>query len=250
MAKKGKDQKVDASGAEGSAKVTSETGSDVASKVGDEIAKPNPKELVSAKEKNDAARKILQQIKAKIRRAKQLKEKFGERKAKKEASIARAKAGTTKSAEELLSKADEFDKEAAKLLKENRGILSEFDLMDDELGVLDQELKEIRAANKKARGKSSNGTTRTGSVAAAKAALVKALGRRGWVVRYDSDAAAEWATKSDGGVDARIDFTGEHWTTKVGDDTKVNQYGAGAIQVADGLFPKESKKDKEARKAA
>lgn len=240
MAKKGTEKKAEANGAAGSANDTSKNGT--------ATTIPTPKELMSAKDKNEAARKKLQQIKAKIRRAKQLKEKFDERKAKKEAMIARAKAGTTKSAEELLSKASEFDKEAAKLLKENRGLLTEFEEMDGELGTLDQELKEIRSANKKSR-KSANGTTRTGSVAAAKAALVKALGRRGWVVRYDNDGAAEWATKKDGGVDARIDFTAEAWTTKVGDDTKTHQYGAGAIQIADGLFPKESKKDK-ASKAA
>jgi hypothetical protein len=239
MATKGTNKKADAKGTKDSAKAADNAA---------ETTVPTPKELMTAKDKNDAARKKLQQVKAKIRRAKQLKEKFSERKAKKEAAIARAKAGTTKSAEELLSKADEFDKEAAKLLKENKALLGEFEKMDGELGELDQELKEIRAQNKKSR--KSNGTTRTGSVAAAKAALVKALGRRTWVVHYDNDGAAEWATKSQGGVDARIDFTDENWTTKVGDDTKTHQYGAGAIQIADGLFPKEGKGDKAKTKAA
>lgn len=244
MAKKGTNEKAEANGAVGSATAKGDAKTDATP----ETTIPTPKELVSAKDKNDAARKKLQQIKAKIRRAKQLKEKFDERKAKKQAAIARAKAGTTKSAEELLSKADEFDKEAAKLLKENKALLAEFEQMDGELGELDQELKEIRSANKKSR-KSADGTTRTGSIAAAKAALVKALGRRTWTVRYDNDGAAQWATKSEGGVDARIDFTDENWTTKVGDEVKTHQYGAGAIQIADGLFPKESKKDK-ATKAA
>lgn len=209
------------------------------------IPVPDATELAEAKERSEEARKKLQQIKAKIRRAKQLKEKYAERKAKMEAQIARARVGTTQSAEELATKADEFESEAAKLLRENRSLLVEFDEMDGQLSELNQQLREIRSENKKARAASSGGTIRTGSVAAAKAALVKALGRRQWIVRYDSDGAAEWATKSEGGVDARIDFTDEAWTTTVGGETKTEQYGAGAIQIADGLFPK----DKNGKKA-
>ena len=204
-----------------------------------------PPELMSAKERNELARKKLVAVKAKIRRAIQLQEKFGERKTKKEQAILRAKAGTTKSAEELNAKTEEFDAEVAKLLKENKGLLTEFEVMDGQLGEMDQELKEVRSANKKARKVPEGGRT-GGSVAAAKAALVKALARREYIVRYDSDGAAETAKKTVEDVTVAITFGTEDWVTKVGDEEVTHNYGAGAIQIADGLFPKSKKNEAKA----
>jgi hypothetical protein len=206
-----------------------------------------PVSIVSAKDKAEAARKKLMAIKAKIRKAENLKKKFDERKAKKETAIIRAKAGTSKSAEELEASAIQFEKDAAELLKKNRALLSDGDLMQGRLDTMDQELKEIRAANKKNR---KTGTkTGGGSVAAAKAALVKALSRRVFIVRYDdAGEAALTATKTADKVTVDIAFGDENWTTKVDGKSVTHNYGQGAIQIADGFFPKVEKE--KAKKAA
>jgi DNA repair exonuclease SbcCD ATPase subunit len=206
-----------------------------------------PSAILSAKDKAEAARKKLMAIKAKIRKALNLKKKYDERKAKKETAIIRAKAGTSKSAEELEASVIQFEKDAAALLKENKALLSDGDLMQGRLDVMDQELKEIRAANKKNR---KTGTkTGGGSVAAAKAALVKALSRRVFIVRYDdAGEAALTATKTADKVTVDIKFLDESWETKVDGKVATHNYGQGAIQIADGFFPKVEKE--KAKKAA
>lgn len=204
--------------------------------------------IVSAKDKAEAARKILVAIRAKIRKATNLKKNYEDRKAKKETAIIRAKAGTSKSAEELEASAVQFEKDAAELLKKNKALLSEGDLMANKLGRMDQELKEIRAANKKSRktGTKSAG----GSVAAAKAALVKALARRTFIVRYDdAGEAALTARKTADKVTVLIVFGDENWVTDVDGKKATHNYGQGAIQIADGFFPK-VEKDKGKKKAA
>lgn len=208
-----------------------------------------PTVLVSAKDKAEAARKKLMAIKAKVRKAENLKKKYEERKAKKETAIIRAKAGTSKSAEELEASAIQFEKDAAKLLKENKVLLSEGDLMQSALDTMDQELKEIRAANKKNR---KTGTkTGGGSTAAAKAALVKALSRRVFIVRYDdAGEAALSATKTADKVTVNIAFEAESWTTDVDGKKATHNYGQGAIQIADGFFPKAEKETAKVKKAA
>lgn len=211
-------------------------------------------EFAAAKAAYDAKRKALAEIKAKIRRAKMLAEKGDDREAKLKEAIERAKVGSAKTKDELLAKAEEFEKEMRTLLKESKQVLAVGEVKQEKLDLLRQELAEIRAAKKAERktGTGEGGTQRTGSVAAAKAALVKALARRGWVIRYDSDEAAVSAVKEDdkGKALATLTFTSENWTSKVGDVTAEHPYGAGAVQIADGLIEPPKEKGKAGKEKA
>ena len=204
--------------------------------------------LETAKSRFDVAKKKLQDVKAQTRKDKRTVEQAAARKKKLTEQIERAKANTTKSAEELLKKAEEFEKEATKASKDSKSVSAQAEKIREEEAKLRQELAEIKAANRKK--KTDDGKPKKVNPKASKVALVRALARRKFVVRYDSDGAAESAKTQDGSVN--LAFGETDFTVKYLDKTETVAYGAGAIDkveagveaVAESKKPKDAKDEK------
>lgn len=218
---------------------------------GSEAVEIAANELVEAKAALEAAKKKKTQVAQAIRKHKRTLKDGPSRVEKLKEQIGRAKANTTKSAEELLKKAAEMEKEMTALDKEEAGLKKEASGLYREQEDLRIELGEIREANKAKRTEAanSNGTpqVRSAGMNSSKVALVKALSRRTYVVQYGpgETPVAVGAKSQEGNLElvlGKDDFT----MSIQGADSTTHSYGAGAIMVIENAFRAIPKADEKA----
>lgn len=188
---------------------------------------PAAEALAEAKAKFDAAKQKKASLNAAITKHKRTLKDGPKRVEKLKEQIVRAKANTTKSAEELLKKASEMEKETKKLEKETTALEKEAAGLYREQEDLRIELGEIRESNKAKRpGEPRRGT----GMSSAKISLVKALSRRQYVVQYGpGDAPAAVGAKSLDGRLVLILNQDDFSMSILGAKPTIRAYGAGSI---------------------
>lgn len=191
--------------------------------------------LLEAKKIFEQTKKRLSEMKADVRKFKRKVEGAPKKLTNLRERLEKTKAGTTKTPEQLLAQAKKFEEEIAKVRGEYKTLKTQADdVYFEETAILD-EIAEIKKSRSKGTTANGVGTFKvSGKHRSAKSALVKALARRVWVIKYDAHGAAIAAEK-EGRV---VAFGDEVWTTEYEKKTADHNYGAGAIQIADALFPK------------
>lgn len=211
---------------------------EVVTKKADGTKKVTNVTLEDAKAVFDVAKDTKMKVTTGIRKDKQLLKNFDNREAKLLEQIERAKANTTKSAEDLVTKANEFKEETKKLAKEHEPLSKEAQAKRDRLEDLKIELAEIKAANRKKRDATrksgKDGKPREVNVKVSKTALVKALARRakdGFMVQYNSDGTGKGAVHRPTGVALVFGETG--FTLTSGETSTEHKFGGGGIQIVE-----------------
>lgn len=213
--------------------------------------------LAAAKVTLDAARKRKVEASTKIRKHTRTLKDGPERVVKLKKQLVQAKAGTTKSAEDMIKKARELDAETKKLDTEAKGLEKQASGLYREQEDLRIEIGSVKEANATARGTNSgSGSAPKGTgMSSSKSSLIKALARRQYVVQYgpgETPAAVGAQSQKDGKNDGKIALVlgKEDFTMSVqGAKPTTHSYGAGAIMTVE-RANREIPEDEKSGKAA
>lgn len=202
--------------------------------------------LAVAKKTYDEARTKYTDIKKSISKSKRFIKNGPDMKAKLKEQIARAKAGTTQSAENLVKRAKKFEDDA---LGMQQGALAEHNKAQKVISDIDDlktELAEIRAAKSKGR------KTRTGkpNPKAARTAFIKALRHRtpDFVCQYTGEVVTGCIHEKSG---LKLGLGDDGWTASLKGSKKTDhEYKAGAILLVEEMAAPPKPKDEVKAKAA
>lgn len=202
--------------------------------------------LEVAKKTYDAARTKFTEIKKSISKHKRLIKNGPDMKVKLREQIARAKAGTTQSAENLVKRAKKFEEDALGLQQGALAGHNRAQKVVSEIDDLKTELAEIRAAKSKGR------KTRTGkpNPKAARTAFIKALRHRtpDFVCQYTGEVVTGCVHEKSG---LKLELGDDGWTASLKGSKKTNhEYKAGAILLVEEMATPPKPKDEVKAKAA